>query len=597
MRQQLTSRPRPARPHAPAARRRLDGVRLGGVPLAAVLAGALALTLATPARAQSVLGAGASAFVLPRGVLRIGVDQSWSNYDETFGAQGDSGTARAALGARFSSTALGAAELPSLAPVQRDLQQLTGQPALALSLGRTVVSASASSRVTAIDLEAGLGAGLAVGVVVPIVRTQSTVGVDVNDGAVDANVGLNPARFGGTAASAAVAANGALAAQFAAASQRLRAQYASCFTATGGATGAAGCADVVAFYESATAYATTLARTYGTTAGRGAAVVPLRGSAAQRAVDASVASYNARFAALLGSAGPLTGAVQGAVPATSGDYQALLTDPAGGFAYDTLRTRSRIGVGDVEVGVRLKLIDTFRGREAGRLAPAGLNLRTTVAGTYRFGTGRADSPSNLTDVATGDGQNDVEVASLTDLVFGSRGWLSLVARYGRQLADELPVRVPFAGSGTYLPAFTLQTVQRDLGDFVQFEATPRVALGSAIAFEAQYRFRRTQADRYAGTFTVTDTLTGTTAVPLDAAVLGANSEREEQRVGGAVTYSTYGAHGRRRARIPLELSLGYLRTIGGRGGAPAGGTTRLQLRAFPRLFGRDWRAPVATARP
>ena len=590
MRQQLTSRPLragPPRPHG------------GGALRAARAAGALlvlAAATATAADAQSVLGAGAGAFVVPRGVLRVGVDQRWSSHDETFGVTGvtgDSGTARVPLGARLSSEALGTRELAPLAGVERDLRALTGQGGLSLSLGRALVSASADSRTTALGLEAGLGAGISVGVVVPVVRTLSTVSVQANEAGGAANVGLNPARYDANAASAA-ATNAAVTSQFAAAARQLRQQYPSCFTSAGASTGADGCADAVALHESATTYATTLARVYGTEAAAGAAVVPVAGSAVQRGVDAAIAAFSARFATLLGTtAGPITGSVQGAAPATDANLRTLLSDPAGSFALDSLRSRSRITLGDVEVGVRLRLLDTFRGREQRRLVPAGLNLRTTVAGTFRFGTGHLDSPNDLTDVATGDGQSDVEVASLTDVVLGSRGWLSLVARYGRQLADEQPARIPFAGAGAYLPAFTLQTVQRDLGDYVAFEATPRVAVGRALLVEAQYRFRRKQADAYTGTFPVADSLGGSAGRVLDAASLAVESEQQEQQAGAGVTYSTYEAFGRRRSGLPLELSLSYLRTLSGRGGVPAAGVTQLQLRAFPRLFGADWRAPRA----
>lgn len=591
MRQQLTSRPRAVGRPRPQGGRALVAGRAAGTLLAAATLSASA----AGAGAQSVLGAGASAFVVPRGVVRVGVDQRWSSHDETFGAPGDSGSGRAALGARLSSESLGTRELTPLAGVERDLRSLTGQGGLSLSLGRAFVSAGVDSRTTALGLEAGLGGGFSVGVVVPVVRTLSTVSVRANEAGGAANVGLNPVRFDPDGASAA-AANAAVASQFAAAARQLRTQYPACFTSAGAPTAAAGCGDAVALHESATGYATTLVRVYGTAPAAGAAVVPVAGSAAQRGVDAAIAAFSARFAALLGTAaGPITGSVQGAAPATDANLRTLLSDPAGGFALDSLRSRSRITLGDVEVGVRLRLLDSFRGREQRRLVPARLALRTTVAGTFRFGTGHLDSPNDLTDVATGDGQSDVEIASLTDVVVGSRGWLSLVARYGRQLADEQPARIPYAGAGAYLPAVTLQTVQRDLGDYVVFEATPRVAVGRALLVEAQYRFRRKQADAYTGTFPVVDPLGTSGALVLDAASLGVNSEQREQQAGAGVTYSTYEAYGRRRSGLPLELSLSYLRTVSGRGGVAAAGVTQLQVRAFPRLFGADWRTPRAAS--
>jgi hypothetical protein len=59
-----------------------------------------------------------------------------------------------------------------------------------------VVSASATSRTTTLDLEAGLGPGLSIGVLMPVVRTLAARrGHDHAEGG-EANVGLNPARYG-----------------------------------------------------------------------------------------------------------------------------------------------------------------------------------------------------------------------------------------------------------------------------------------------------------------------------------------------------------------------------------------------------------------
>lgn len=560
-----------------------------------------AAAAAAPLGAQPVLGAGPSAFVVPRGVVRFGLTQDWGSYGDTFGAAGDSGSARRALGARLSADAFGPRQLAVLVPVERDLRQLADQSGLSVSLGRTLVTSTVSTRTTTVDLEAGLGGGISFTVAVPVVRTAAAVGLETNASGSEANVGLNPARFGsGDVARAAAARNALVKTQFDTAAQRLRQQYATCFTASGAPSGAAGCADVVSLYQSATSYAAALARVYGVAAQGGAAVIPIASSAAQRAVNAAVRGYNARFAALFGGAGAaavIRDTLQGALPLSVDDVQTLLTRSAGGVGVDSLRGRTRLTLGDVEVGLRLRFIDTFGKREARRFVPRGVNLRSTVAGTFRVGTGHVDAPNDLLDVGTGDGQNDIEVASLTDVLFGPRAWVSLAARYGRQLADEQELRVPpAAGGGAYLPAYTLQRVGRDLGDYVQIEATPRVALGTAFAVEARYSYRRQQADRYTGTFPVADPLGGSAGLVLDAGALDDRVERREQRVGGGVTYSTYAAYARGRARLPLELSLSYLRAVTGQGGVPALGVTQLQLRAFPRLFGRDWRAPAA-ARP
>ncbi len=557
---------------------------------------AVGLVLLPPAavNAQTVLGAGPSGFVIPRGVLRVGVAQEWASYDDTFGGTGDTSTTRVALGAPYSADAFGTMQSSTFARVESAVRQLSGLPSFGLSLGRTTVTSNVEVRTTNIELDAGLGAGLSLGVVVPVVRSYSAVGVRVDPAGSGENVGLNPTRLGTTTATAR---NTLVKSQFDTANARLRQRYGACFTTSGGSTGAAGCTDVVALFQSASVYATTLARVYGTASQTGAVVVPVSGSAAQQGVNAAIRGYGTRFAALLGGTAPIRDSVEGARPAAVADVQTLLTAAGAGFGFDTLRNVSHLTLGDIEVGLRLRFLDTFHGREPARLAPRGLNVRSTVAGTFRIGTGHVGSPNSLFDVGTGDGQNDVEVGSFTDIVMGSRAWVSFAARYGRQLADDQSRRIPFAGSGALLPSFTLQRVGRDLGDYVQFEATPRYALTDSYALEGRYLYRRKDADVYTGSFAVADSLSGSTGLTLDAADLAIGSEQREQRVGGGVTYSTYAGYARRRSGVPLELSLSYLRTITGRGRVPARGIVQAQLRAFPRLFGGDWRTPSAPSGP
>ena len=77
---------------------------------------------------------------------------------------------------------------------------------------------------------------------------------------------------------------------------------------------------------------------------------------------------------------------------------------------------------------------------------------------------------------------------------------------------------------------------------------------------------------------------------LDAATLGAGSERSEHRVGGGITYSTLGAVQRGRGRVPLEITYQYVRTARGSGGRlPRQATSQIELRLYTRLFGRGRR--------
>ena len=114
--------------------------------------------------------------------------------------------------------------------------------------------------------------------------------------------------------------------------------------------------------------------------------------------------------------------------------------------------------------------------------------------------------------------------------------------------------------------------------------------------EGRYLYRSKQQDRYGGRFAIPDSVSGTTGLTLDASVLDTGTEQREQRVGGAVTYSTYAAYSQGRARLPLDVSLSYLRTVSGRGAVPRLGIVQVQLRAFPRLFGAETRTTRPAAR-
>jgi hypothetical protein len=218
---------------------------------------------APSAGAQTVLGSAPNAFVVPRGVLRLGVSQEWGSYDDAFGGAADSGSRRAPLGSRFSSDRFGAAQIAAFVPAERDLRQLVGDGAFAVSLGATRVSSSVSTRTTAIELDAGVGRGISLGVVVPVVRTLAAVGISVDPRGDAANVGFNPARLAATA-SAAAARNALVIQQFDAARAQLRQQFPSCFTAAGAPTGGTGCGPATTLHQSAATYAATLARVYGT---------------------------------------------------------------------------------------------------------------------------------------------------------------------------------------------------------------------------------------------------------------------------------------------------------------------------------------------
>jgi hypothetical protein len=205
----------------------------------------------------------------------------------------------------------------------------------------------------------------------------------------------------------------------------------------------------------------------------------------------------------------------------------------------------RSHLGDIEVGAKVLLFDSFGGVTRARSGQRTKGFRLAVGGLARLGTGQTDRPNELADVAPGTARTDVEGNGALDMVFGRRLW-GIRRRPHRRSA---PGRTAVAHSGC--PAQSVhggireQTVTRDLGDYMEFEASPRYVYNDYISLSLHWRYRRKAEDKYTGTFTVD----GPEGVPvvLDASILGVGTEQTEQRIGGGASFSTLSAFDRGRA--------------------------------------------------
>jgi hypothetical protein len=287
--------------------------------------------------------------------------------------------------------------------------------------------------------------------------------------------------------------------------------------------------------------------------------VPLSNSDFDGAIRTRITTFAQSFADFaindITSTGPA-----GATIAGFADLRRILTDPAFGIRAEPLDTRTATSIGDIEIGATLQLFNTVR-RDT--LQRYGSGVRATVGGAFRLGTGRADDPDDFVDVPSGDGQNDVEVRTRWDLLLGSRFALGFGGRYVWQLPDREVVRItgphdPFAAY------WRRHDVDRDVGDVIDVDVTPRIALGSFFSLMGQYRVRRKAEDRHTGLFDVTDDLGE--AVTLDASVLDAETEQREDRVSVGLGYSTLTSVARKRSRIPIEIFMQYGESIRGSGG-------------------------------
>lgn len=516
---------------------------------------------AAPATAQVTVGVTEDALVVPRGIVRLEIGGSWRTWRDRYssGPDGEPLGTRVSLGAEFSATPFGVDQAPSLLPVRSALRELTGDEALDISLGAVRTRADALAARTVFRLQLGLGARFALLASVPYVQTRMSVSTDVD--ASNANLGLNPAFLATDAASR----NAALTAAARQASAELAALLATC----GATPDAPGCAPIVANPDAARALAaeaerlaTHLTTLYGSDDDLGADFVPIAGSATSDRIVSQITSVAERLAGYGIQVLPTDAQPVGAAPLTPAHLDLTGVGAAGQV--------ERYGIGDVEVGGKLLLLDTF-GPLPRATRPRGLNLRLAVGGVFRYGRESADSVSTPLDIGIGDGQNDIEWRGWLDLGFGSRVVVSTAARYGVQLADEPVLALPGTEPGV---------VERDLGDYLELEVSPRVSLGRSLAIAGFWELRRKDEDRVSGTLTSFD------GQPVDAAALAVGTEARAQRAGVGLVLSTLDGYGQRLTDLPFDVSYLYTRTISGAGRlTPVSAEHRIAGRVYLRALG------------
>ena len=514
----------------------------------AALCAALAIALASRANAQGISAFGEDALVLSRGIARLGFAPTWTSFNQRYRADGTVEP----LGADLDLDTLGVTQLPSLGPLESELRTLSGLPDLRVSVGRTRVDLDASILSVPFSAELGIGGRLSLGLVVPVVRIRSQVLLSPNPALSEGNVGINPALDDEEARNQ----NAALVQQFESAVQALRDLIDACQdpSNTDPRCPQARLPEAAELADAADAFAGGVTSAFDH---ESSLFVPVRSSPLDDAIRTRIADFVASFAAYDITDITLEGPA-GAHIASLVDVRRILGDSVFGIRALPLGSRTRTNLGDIEIGAKLQLVNTMRGDTI-----RGSGLRGAIGGVFRLGTGKADDPDDFGDIPFGDGQSDVEGRTYWDIVLGSRFALSLIGRYVWQLPDREIARI--TGPHDPFPAYwRRQEVDRDLGDVIDLQVTPRIILGDFFSVMAQYRVRRKAEDRHTGTFNVSNELGE--PVMLDAAVLDAETEQREDRLSLGLGYSTLASVARGRSRIPLEVFLQYGESIRGSGG-------------------------------
>jgi hypothetical protein len=558
---------------------------------------------ANPAGAQRVLGVGDDALVLPRGVFRFRTVGQWTWFNERYGKDtpGRPPGALEPLGVDFTLDTIGVRQFPNLARLQTGIQGLTGMPQWFATLGNTVVNLRDHVTAFPFVFEAGLSKRFSVGIQVPYVQTHSSAFFNVNTNGTQGNLGFNPA----LAVTAAATQNNTMYTQFTTAAATLEASLQAC---QANPAASPSCPALLAQQGNAQSLI------LNTRAFAGGAVgpvngpfnplggvyvtspfVPIVGTDAQLAIEARVQAFRSLYNSFLcppGSPNCAANPITGVSPFASQnrlslrDAQQILTDPAFGIAADPLQSVSRGHLGDIDIGAKFSLFDSFDGNTTARLSPKGLNFRAAIGGMFRIPSGQVESADNFIDIGTGRGAKAIEGRLFSDLLIGSHFWQSFIVRLNKPFSDTQTMRIIDLPNEELAPLYRRQDVNRTLGTAFEFETAPRIVVNDFLAVSAWYMYRHKQQDKYTGSFTIPAAITGFADITLDAATLNLETEQTEHRFGGGLSYSNIYAFESGKAKIPFEVNYLHWQTMGGSGGnQPKFFTDQIQLRLYARIFG------------
>ncbi len=547
--------------------------------LPALLAAALALPVGT-ATAQRVLGPGPDATTIPRGALRVTLGG-----DHTLHRERWNDGQREPLGAGFSVAALGAPHLAAVRALNEEFAGI-GVTGLNASLGETRLDLRQRVFTTRFGIEYGLTDWLMLGVEIPIVRTRAEAQLRARGDSGIATAGVNPYGLG----TGVPAANRAAIDVFTNASLALTTRRDDCIANAGSAPECpqilAEAAQVDAWIAQAAQFATALAQTYGAQGlSTGLPFIPLAGSPGEMALLQLVGQMRAAFTGYgVTTITPTSGLPLGAqTPLSAEQLQAIV---ATNFGARPMTRAAQQSLGDIDVGVRLKVIDTFGKADSARYAASPRGVRQTFGLTYRLANGEFDDSDNFIDVGTGDGSNAIAIRSFTDVVVNRHFWTTVSLGWVQGTPYTRTVRVPALVGVEWIEPWREQTLKTAPGSLLELEIAPRWQLNDYFGIGTLWRIRGMEGGRTTMSLVPADDGYGHVD-PILPRTLDAQNTWTEHRLGWSLSYSTLAAAARGRSGIAMEIGLVHEQSVAASGGVlPRRFTDRVQLRYYPRLRAR-----------
>jgi hypothetical protein len=331
----------------------------------------------------------------------------------------------------------------------------------------------------------------------------------------------------------------------------------------------AGCSAILAqgpaLLTGASGFSAAVTSLYGTNSSTpGEPVIPLANSTAQAAINQQIRNFASQFQSLLGTAPiPAQDTLLGAQSLLANfQLNGLLTE----LGHDTLQSTNRSSIGDVSIGARFQLADTFDGdtTDAGLGA---LHYRLAVSGTFRFGTGEPANRNRFFDLSTGYGQPGVEGAVAADVAHGRHLSATVTGSYTAQLGSIDINRVPNAANAAF-PLGLAFPGTFSAGNVLALSAIPRWRIGGYFALDGHYNLINVGADKYTlgAVPTSVATIEGNPLPILTPTTPSGSAAGTVQQIGIGFSYSTVNGAERGPGAIPAEIVYSHLETMSISGG-------------------------------
>ena len=501
--------------------------------------------------------------LVPRGRVRFDLVPSITSWDTRYGLRSEGGKKveeDEKLGMDLTDPR-GVSLFPGVQTLEEAVRKLSGDDGFQGSVGAT--SARLQMDVTRIDMGLRIGVfdWLTVGGNVPYVKGVSTLDLAFRPDTA-ANLGLNPASASSDQVSALLTGLGEAATAAAARAQ----------TVCAGGSGA----DCAAAQALATRTSDFWNGTFGAYFASpffplGTAPVAARLRQALAALDGDLVA-----AGLQGVGRPMVFASKALDQA---GFLKLPSDPASGIEMTPVRGYPGLWqLGDVEVNATVRVLEG-EVRDSAAVSP---RFAWALYGglLVRLPTGVLDDPNVFLDLASGDGQQDIEGRVDGELRVGPRFDVRGAFRYGTQGAVDVVRRVA-APEALLPPASSARVVRWTPGAYWFVELSPRLHLGEVVSFAADFRQFTKGKDTYE---LVGEEPAG--SAPADLSLLSRETEVTLRELALGLRYSSVRLFHEGRVGTPAEVGVRWVRPLSGSGGqAPKASRVEISVSLFRRIWG------------